>query len=246
MDFALVSTAAAEFVVSPPTDEICTGWQGTLDVPHHAAAAAGGVWEATGPRRVGHQVCWRIAGAELELSETCLLPGVSIAGGELRLRFACGLLPPLGFVQLPDDSLLLSAAMHAPSGGVFVYQMRFELRADDALLHGAVVRRPSWFSAQYPALSTPEPVGASLGVALVAAFGTTAEPAGPRAYRTTMIIGGEAAHAVHVTLTSDRATDIRAASTDLRADRSVRGRAMEHTRAPDLTPFARTSPPPLR
>ena len=138
----LLATPASDFVVEPPTAEISTGWQGQVDpLRGHAAAvaAAGGVWEAHG-RRSGHQVCWRTAGAELELSETCLLPGAALFGGELRLRFAASLLPPIGLVQMADDALLLSAAMHAPSGGVFVYQLLFELPHDPDLVHGAVVR----------------------------------------------------------------------------------------------------------
>ena len=47
-----------------------------------------------------------------------------------RFRFAASLLPPVGLSQMADDALLLSAAMHAPSGGVFVYQLRFELGRD--------------------------------------------------------------------------------------------------------------------
>ena len=113
---SLFATSCADFSVALPPDEIRSGWAGTVSVPQHAAAGetAGGVWEGSG-RRSGHQICWRIAGAELELSESCLLPGVALAGSDLRLRFACGLLPTLGLVQLPDDSLLLSAALHAPT-----------------------------------------------------------------------------------------------------------------------------------
>ena len=95
-----VCCACAEFVVEPPTAEITTGWQATQleQLPGLAAAAAGGVWEGHG-RRSGHQVCWRVEGAELELSENCMLPGAALVGGELRLRFAANLLPPVGLIE---------------------------------------------------------------------------------------------------------------------------------------------------
>ena len=221
----LLATSAFEFAVEPPTVEVSTGWQGTQLVEHGlvATAAAGGVYEGRG-RRAGHQVCWRIAGSELEVSETCLVPGVTLVGSELRLRFAAALLPPVGLSQMADDSLLLSAAMHAPSGGVFVYQLRFELPSEAGLLHGAVIRRPSWFSsAPDGALSTPEPVGASLGTALTAAFDESAEVAGARAWRTSLLLGGESVHALHVSLLADPASadGIRSVVTEMRADRSM-------------------------
>ena len=223
----LLATSAFEFAVEPPTTvEVSTGWQGTQLVEQGlvATAAAGGVYEGRG-RRAGHQVCWRIAGSELEVSETCLVPGVSLVGAELRLRFAASLLPPLGLSQMADDALVLSAAMHAPSGGVFVYQLRFELPRDAGLLHGAVIRRPSWFSSTPGggALSTPEPVGASLGTALTAAFDVSAEAAGARAWRTSLLLGGESVHALHVSLLTDPASadGIRSTVTEMRADRSM-------------------------
>ena len=215
---ALFATAACEFVVELPTAEISTGWQGTTSTSGVAAAAsAGGVWEGQG-RRGGHQVCWRISGAELELSETCLLPGASLLGGDLRLRFATSLLPAVGLSQLPDDSLLLSAAMHAPTGGVFVYQLRFVLPADAGLLHGAVVRRVSWFASPSDAdqLSTPEPVGASLGMAVTAAFDAKAEAASGRAWRTSLLLGGECAHAIHVALVAEPGAPIHAVQSEVR------------------------------
>ena len=192
-----------DFSVEPPTHEITTGWQGTLALPRDASTSAGRVWEGSG-RRAGHQVSWRISGAELELCETTLLPGVALVGGELRLRFASSLLPPVGLSQLRDgsDSLLMSVAMHAPSGGVLVYQMVFELGADAAPVHGAVVRRASWFGADpTTALSTLDTVGEALGVPLCAAFAPAeATPAG---WRTSLLLGGESDFAVHVSLLLD-------------------------------------------
>ena len=221
---ALVATAACEFIVEPPTAEISTGWQGTASASVAPSASAGGVWEGHG-RRGGHQVCWRVSGAELEVSETCLLPGASLIGGDLRLRFATSLLPPVGLSQLTDDSLLLSVAMHAPSGGVFVYQLRFQLRPDADLLDGAVVRRASWFAAaaagEMDSISTPEPVGASLGVVHTAAFDAKAEAAGGREWRTSLLLGGDATHALHVTLVSEPDHPIKALQSDLRSDRST-------------------------
>lgn len=206
-----------EFVVEPPTLEIATGWQGLLDLPH-APAAAGGVWEGAG-RRKGHAVCWRIAGVVLELSEISLLPGL-VVGGDLRLRFATGLLPSLGLVQLPDDSLLLSTAIHAPSGGVFVYQMRFGgVASASALVPGACVRRCSWFdAAPEAALSTPEPVGAALGTSLAVAFEGHADVMGALAWRNSLLLGGEASQTVHVRLEVDlsAAQDIHVEESEVR------------------------------
>ena len=193
-----------EFAVEPPTLEIASGWTAsTLELSAAPSAAAGSIWQGSG-RRSGHQVCWRISGAVLELSETTLLPGITIVDAERRIRFPNNLLPSVGLAQLDDDALLVSVVMHAPSGGVFVYQMRFGAPADPALVQGAVVRRASWFKAPpESAPSTPEPVGTSVGVPVAAAFEMDAEKIGARAWRTSLLLGGDSAHAVCVSLHMD-------------------------------------------
>lgn len=240
---ALVAVGCTDFSVDLPTDEIRSGWEGTVSVPHHAASgeSAGGVWEGSG-RRAGHQVCWRISGAELELTESCLLPGVKLADSSLRLRFACGLLPSIGLAQLRDDSLLLSAALHAPTGGAFIYQLRFELPPDESLIQSAVVERRSWFAGQYPALSTPEPVAQLLGPVLAAAFSAQAEQVGPQQWRTHAVLGGEGSQCVHVALTvdfgPDAASAVHASQAPLSAERSVLSALLGQTVATRVGPVA--------
>ena len=222
------STPSADFVVEPPTLEISSGWK------EHAgpAASAGGVLEGRGCRR-GHQVCWRVSGTSLELAETCLLPGVTLAGAELRIQFPSNLLPPLGLFQLPNDSLLVSAAMHAPSGGVFVYQLVFDRPAaydsaaasdpprDAPLVLDAVVSRASWFASP-PSGAPNAEVGASLGTPLSAAFAFEAMD-GARAVRTSLLLGGESPHPIHVTIAhSGGTTPLVASEYELREDRTGR------------------------
>ena len=199
----MLSVPLSDFTVSPPAFEIAADAL-TAGGSTPSDASAGGIWEGAG-RRAGHQVCWRIAGADLELSETSLLPGVALREAERRIRFPSGLLPTLGLAQLPDGSLLVSVAMHAaPPGGVIVRQVHFALAPDPPLVHGAVTPIDSWFAATPTNVpGTIEPVGVALGTAKTAAFDATAEAVGGRAYRTSLVLGGEAAHAVHVTLLLD-------------------------------------------
>ena len=152
--FSGVAVPTADFASEPPTLEITPTWASSGDAAATSATpsvTAGGVWEGSG-RRLGHQVCWRVSGADLELSETCLLPGATLVDAERHIRFPSNLLPSVGVAQLAGDgdALLVSAAMHAPGavGGVIVYQLRFGLPTTDAaLVQGAVVRRASWFAA---------------------------------------------------------------------------------------------------
>jgi hypothetical protein len=193
----------ADFDVEPPTLEISTGWAaGSLGAASAApGVTTGGVWEAHGCRE-GHQVCWLVRGGDLELTETCMLPGVGLQNASRRFRFPSNLLPPLGLAQLPEDALLVSAAMHAPSGGVFVYQMRFEVGQEATIVPGAVTRRVSWFASSPDGVpSTVEPVGSSLGVPVSVAFDTAPVAAGPRTWHTAMLLGGDLPYAVHGHLT---------------------------------------------
>jgi hypothetical protein len=101
--------------------------QDVPEEPHGDVATGGGLFEARGPRE-GHQICWRAYGALLELSETTTVPGVQVRGADLWLRFGGPLVPSAGLAQLgTDGSLLLSVATCCPEGGVYVYQLRFEL-----------------------------------------------------------------------------------------------------------------------
>ena len=194
-----LSVAVSDFGVSPAALEITADVSG----PSPSTATAGGVWEGTG-RRAGHQVCWRILGTALELSETSLLPGVALRDAERRIQFPRGLLPALGVAQLADDALVVTIAMHAPPGGVTVYQLHFALPADPPLVQCAVTTVDSWFAATPASVpATPEPVGVSLGTALTVAFDSVVEAAGRHAWRTSMLLGGEAAHPVHVGLLLD-------------------------------------------
>ena len=198
-----------DFAVNPPIIEIsrlpCMA-QSQLQI--RTMAVAGGVWEGRG-QRCRHHVCWRISGAKLDLTEACLMPGATIIGGELQLHFAANLLPPVGLCQLADDALLLSVAVHASPRGAIVYQLRFEAPHEPNQLNGAEVCRSSWFSsAPDGAPFTPVPVGTCLGVLRAAAFDAHAHQAGPRAWRCSLILGGDTAYAVHVTLAHDPATSL--------------------------------------
>ena len=196
-----------DFAVNPPIIEIsrlpCMA-QSQLQI--RTMAVAGGVWEGRG-QRCRHHVCWRISGAKLDLTEACLMPGATIIGGELQLHFAANLLPPVGLCQLADDALLLSVAVHASPRGAIVYQLRFEAPHEPNQLNGAEVCRSSWFSsAPDGAPFTPVPVGTCLGVLRAAAFDAHAHQAGPRAWRCSVLLGGDSVHAVHVALAHDPAT----------------------------------------
>ena len=163
------------------------------DVPeelHGNAATGGGLFEAS-RQREGHQICWRAYGALLELSETTTVPGVQVRGADLWLRFGGPLVPSAGLAQLGSDgSLLLSVATRCPEGGVYVYQLQFELPTDPEHTGGAVTTRDSWFAAVLTApehfmyVSTPAPVGASLGHTNQVCFDAVcAAPAPPGAMR---------------------------------------------------------------
>ena len=150
--------------------------QDVPEEPHDDAATGGGLFEASGPRE-GHQICWRAYGALLELSETTTVPGVQVRGADLWLRFGGPLVPSAGLAQLGSDgSLLLSVATRCPEGGVYVYQLQFELPRDPEHTGGAVTTRDSWFAAvlsepeHFMYVSTPSPVGSSLGHANEACF----------------------------------------------------------------------------
>ncbi|KOO21688.1 hypothetical protein Ctob_001286 [Chrysochromulina tobinii] len=181
------------------------------DLPGGAApsdASAGGVWEV---RRlcagvpVYTQVCWRIARSNLELSETSLLPGVELRDAALRVSFPSGLLPAVGVAQLNNDALLILFAMHAPPpGGIFVCVLHFELPPDRGLVRGAVTLHDSWFARDPTILVSKrektyiEPVGKSLGAARTGAFDDLVERVGERMWRTSMLLAGEAAHAIQL------------------------------------------------
>ena len=156
------------------------------------------------------QVCWRIARSNLELSETSLLPGVELRDAALRVSFPSGLLPAVGVAQLNNDALLILFAMHAPPpGGIFVCVLHFELPPDRGLVRGAVTLHDSWFARDPTFLVSRrektyiEPVGKSLGAARTGAFDDLVERVGERMWRTSMLLAGEAAHAIQVTLLLD-------------------------------------------
>ncbi|KAL1512057.1 hypothetical protein AB1Y20_005330 [Prymnesium parvum] len=109
-----------------------------------APPTAGGLFRAHGAR-LGHLLAWQSSGSFLKLHETCLLPGVSVSGGELKLQLPGDVLPDLGICQLSDDSLLLSIATSA-AAGVEVWQLRFPKPADAQLTLDAVVARASWLA----------------------------------------------------------------------------------------------------
>ena len=177
-------------------------------------ASAGGV-RAVGRLCAGvpvyTQVCWRIKGSDLELSETSLLPGVELRDAALRVSFPSGLLPAVGVAQLNNDALLILFAMHAPPpGGIFVCVLHFELPPDRGLVRGAVALHDSWFARDPTFLVSRrektyiEPVGKSLGAARTGAFDEHAPVhVGERMWRTSLLLAGEAAHALQVTLLLD-------------------------------------------
>ena len=177
-------------------------------------ASAGGV-RAVGRLCAGvhvyTQVCWRIKGSDLELSETSLLPGVELRGEKLRVSFPSGLLPAVGVAQLNNDALLILFAMHGPppEHGIFVCVLHFELPPDRGLVRGAVALHDSWFARDPTFLVSRretyiEPVGKSLGAARTGAFDEHAPVhVGERMWRTSLLLAGEAAHALQVTLLLD-------------------------------------------
>ena len=125
--------------------------------------AAGGVFSAAN----GHHVCWRAHGRVLELCETATLPGASVHGGELGLRFADPVVAGVGVALLADGSLLVSAATSGEGRGTHVHQLRFEAPPPT---QGAA--RVSWFAMpNVERYATADAVAPGLEAVHVARFG---------------------------------------------------------------------------
>eukprot|EP00966_Prymnesium_polylepis_P157731 3645556-Prymnesium_polylepis.1 len=166
----MLQTRVADFSPDPVVLEVDAG--GALPTDVSSSACTGGIFEADG-FRLGHQVAWRAAGGVLELSETSLLPGVEVAGGELSLHFSSNILPDVGICQLTDGSLLLSVATSAPSGAPpprpregragFVHGRRSGTRTASGVGHPTLPPAPP---DAHPLLASPLSLAHSLSLSL--------------------------------------------------------------------------------
>jgi len=153
---------ATEFA---PSIEVLDAATGAKNSERHTPTtpAAGGVFSAAD----GHHVCWRAHGRVLELCETATLPGASVHGGELGLRFADPVVAGVGVALLADGSLLVSAATSGEGRGTHVHQLRFEAPPPT---QGAA--RVSWFAMpNVERYATADAVAPGLEAVHVARFG---------------------------------------------------------------------------
>ena len=159
---AMYALPATEFA---PSIEVLDAATGAKNSERHTPTtpAAGGVFSAAD----GHHVCWRAHGRVLELCETATLPGASVHGGELGLRFADPVVAGVGVALLADGSLLVSAATSGEGRGTHVHQLRFEAPPPT---QGAA--RVSWFAMpNVERYATADAVAPGLEAVHVARFG---------------------------------------------------------------------------